>query len=166
MSRAIKYRVWDNERNRYYVQPTELLWSQHGFREPYPSDGTMKMYQTDHEMFNVEPGAYDRYDRERFTLEQFTGLLDRNGREIYEGDIVSGKDPYDRGPVVWGQYHDDEYVAQLDTWMVEMPFRAPLSSLIRCPNMAGRCTRGPYISGLEVIGNIHENPELLQPTKT
>lgn len=125
MSRIIKFRAWDSYRHRYYTDSTELLWSQHGYREPYSADGTMKVYRTDVEMFCPgDIGAYDRYDRERFTLQQFVNLIDKSGREIYEGDLVNfhipgithGREPNDvqNAEVYWstedacwmfGRYH-------------------------------------------------------------
>ena len=76
-------------------------------------------------------------------FEQFTGLHDKNGKEIYEGDLI--------------KYGSD----------------APLEVIYRescfCYNQKSR-----YISRLqifdninkiEVIGNIHENPELLEVAK-
>jgi hypothetical protein len=78
---------------------------------------------------------------------QYTGLKDKNGVEIYEGDIVKGKqfDDYFRFPT------PKPFVAQ-----VHLYFDTNISSY---------STGGPDGSTefreLEVIGNIYENPELL-----
>lgn len=77
---------------------------------------------------------------QEFEIMQYTGLKDKNGKEIYEGDIIQWPDPevcgIDRGPVVYG-----------DGW-----FYAD-----------GWCGKGsPAYKECEVIGNIYENPELLE----
>ena len=99
-----------------------------------------------------------------FTVGQFTGLTDKNGKEIYEGDIVSfdgnmtaddtmGFEPngfiYDENSihcVVWG----DEYAC----W--EVDFQNDEHWKYK------RDTRHLLITNsCKVIGNIHDNPELL-----
>lgn len=84
------------------------------------------------------------------SIEQFTGLLDKNGKEIYEGDIVrvSLSNGHDREEVV--EWTADN--AQYDVFCSD----------------CGHCS---YIDGhsadyCEVIGNIHENPELLKADQT
>lgn len=68
------------------------------------------------------------------TVGQFTGLLDKNGREIYEADIVVSK--YSNpGEVV---FSDGQF----------------------CVNYNGYCALIPS-DAYETIGNIHDNPELL-----
>ena len=84
-------------------------------------------------------------------LMQFTGLHDKNGKEIYEGDIVrlygwwnaSGPAGFDSDiqPVIW-----DEEVCGFSPYAIY------------------DCDCGVYHAPeeTEVIGNIHENPELLE----
>lgn len=68
------------------------------------------------------------------TVGQFTGLLDKKGKEIYEGDIVVSK--YSNpGEVV---FSDGQF----------------------CVNYNGYCALIPS-DAYETIGNIHDNPELL-----
>lgn len=81
---------------------------------------------------------------EGYEMMQYVGLKDRNGKEIYEGDIVNvslptGK-PWRIGAVVW---HGFGFAIDTDTKNVSGAMPLPASHRI------------------EVIGNIHEHPELL-----
>ena len=84
----------------------------------------------------------DLLENGELIAEQYTGLKDKNGKEIYEGDIVSGHNPYYIGTfeIAWREdkagwfgFAKDDY-----TW--------PLYNM----------------EHPKVIGNIHENPELLE----
>jgi len=77
-------------------------------------------------------------------LMQFTGLKDKNGKDIYEGDIVKYKDNFGYLKVVeivW-RYHEMANSGWFDTVIMAGPLELP------------KCC--------EVIGNIYENPELLK----
>ena len=81
------------------------------------------------------------------TIGQYTGLKDKNGKEIYEGDIVesiSGKIGY----VIFLQ-QEMGYVVVWDN----------------CDTRLGHRNRGggyEYDESIEVIGNIHDNPKLVK----
>lgn len=77
-------------------------------------------------------------------INQFTGLLDKNGKEIYEGDIIKTDQPW-RLPMLvqW----NDKY-ARFGLVVKMFAVNSP--------------TLGNYRNCIEVIGNIYENPELIK----
>ena len=73
------------------------------------------------------------------TVGQYTGLTDKNGNKIFEGDIVEYKEV--NGEIV---YHDQEamFAVCFDTWLTDFDHL--------------------YGKDVEIVGNIHDNPELLE----
>lgn len=83
------------------------------------------------------------YDVDPDTVGQFTGLTDGHGKRIFEGDIVRNADGY--------------------LFSAQYPFAVKFCDGNFCGDAGGFV----YISGeefryCEVIGNIHDNPELLE----
>lgn len=121
--REIKFRVWDGEKMVYdwfAIERTTI--------------GTLVPFQR------------STVARE---IMQFTGLLDRNGKEIYEGDILTGFYP-DFGVVKFGTHETstDECNDRAYGWFIETPSKYTYSIIIQ--------------NDMEVIGNVFENPELLK----
>lgn len=128
--RAIKFRAWDGEN----MHPSEnvVIYLSSGFIEKSSFDsGSIHLEETDVK-----------------SVMQYTGLLDKNGVEIYEGDIVEALG-IDGGEVLGDvQYSEGEY--QVNNTIHSFP-EWP------CASVAVLCQ-------FKVIGNIHENPELLEAT--
>lgn len=76
------------------------------------------------------------------TVGQFTGLTDKNGKEIYEGDIVIY--PHDSKPCEVF-YRANEYGTSFLT-----------------DSHDGVDSLGDVLNTVEIIGNIHDNPELIK----
>lgn len=121
MSREIKFRAWFEERKRF-LDTDE--WYMGALGSKYLS-------------YAVKP-----YNKNDIIVEQYTGLRDKNGKEIYEGDIMR-YDAIDY-KVLWADYY-----AGFETKRLNSPW-----------NNAG-LTLHFLASVGRVIGNIHENPELL-----
>lgn len=84
------------------------------------------------------------YDVEENTIGQYTGLQDKNGVEIYEGDILAKRNERDKYVIVW-----NEYYSQFQGMWRKNPLTAVnIYSMISL--------------GYKVIGNIYDNPELLK----
>jgi len=89
-------------------------------------------------------------DLEHYTLEQFTGLKDKNGKEVYEGDLIlktSTTAFNKKSNVTYKVCFND---ARFCLYEVGGKYKDPF-----LVNLSG-------IHEIEIIGNIHENPELLK----
>lgn len=141
MSREIKFRAWD-------INNRVMLHSSEGEPPNDASVGFLLVIQNGVLYWDIPDMGYyggGEWTRKQgqFEIMQYTGLKDKDGTQIYEGDILSIQEAGELQEVSRG---DVEWV---DTfWYVNGEHDA-LCDL----NQA-------YY--LEIIGNIHDNPELLQ----
>ena len=93
---------------------------------------------------------------------QFTGLYDKNGKEIYEGDILrypakdkSQEENFVSFEVFW---HDNDCADNHIGWQID---RRHFHGCI-CGTSDISTFLPKYIKKMVIIGNIHDNPELLE----
>ena len=139
--REIKFRVWDNLEKSYLNEEDIAINNLNNIFifEIYDKNDTDLWYT------RLLPDP----DNKRHVIEQYTGLKDKNGREIYEGDIVSVRD----SPVA---VEDEEGVCYVAWSSVLAGFILKGSDAYKFDEQS--------LSDLKliIIGNIHENPELLE----
>jgi len=129
MERVIKFRAWDNQSKTMFYSSDAKNFDENTGREYFP--------------FVFEIGYKGRRDLE---LMQFTGLHDRDGKEIYEGDIVT----------YYNQYADKTYTRE-----------ARWDDKFACFGLFDKgnewCQESDWvkIKNTQVIGNIYENKYLL-----
>lgn len=129
--RELKFRAWDSK-NKRFVNIVRLIFDQFG--------------ALDYAEVVFNGKIYKLYSSE-IVLEQDTGLKDKNGTEISEGDIVFFfTEHFDKA--TGGFDGEDEHNATVEWFDNGLVFmdKIPYDPNIEC----------------EVIGNIHENPELLE----
>ena len=136
--RKIKFRAWDKESQKIYYVVTLDTESVYGKCEvPIIRVKTGKMLD------EYQPEYKTVYD---YTLMQYTGLKDKNGKEIYEGDIVENTTQTvylgDKFEVVWNKNYAG-YQLMSNGFTSNIPLIQNFMSY-------------------KVIGNIFENPELIQ----
>ena len=110
-----------------------------------------KIWSSKFEVIRVDDRGFDNYTEYEIatdTIGQFTGLTDKNGNKIFEGDIIKIPDDYDE----FGHNAGEIY----EVYFCCGGFRLK-------PKYSK--ARGYWLEDdetVEVIGNIHDNPELLK----
>jgi len=137
MKREIKFRAW-HKGVKIMQLVVNLDWSTIGDRK---IDGLWSIEGIDIVKTRSSGGSTKFVRQEDYVLMQFTGLLDKNGKEIYEGDIV--KDGEYKHQII----HSEKNLG----FMLEEIKNGTLRDFY------------PYDIDYEVIGNIYENPELNKP---
>lgn len=118
-------------------------------------------------MFPYESNGKVHYSEcavKRETVGQLTGLLDKNGDEIYEGDIVRNKEVggYELEYLGVVKYYEEGCCFGIDVTTTSLT-GAELILFSPGENSFndGYCTV-TYTNEYEVLGNIHDNPEILK----
>lgn len=139
--REIKFRAWQPHAS-YHRQPgmylvDDMVW--HKVTDEQPNAG---------EVFLTSQVGTSRSSEffEDVVIMQYTGLKDKNGVEIYEGDIV-------RHNQHWSDKRTQSVVEWIDSCAQFDPFGSSDWAL------------GIKYDEVEVIGNIYENPDLLEHQK-
>lgn len=132
-----KFRAWLKEEKKM-IEPSDIL-----------SISFKLCEMTPNYLYGFEKEKYDFYDLE---LMQSTGLEDKNNKEIFEGDIVRMRNPRDR--------------RQIGMFQVVRVANSPMLGLLDKKLTTEIFNLYEHMRNYyEIIGNIHENPELLEVTK-
>ena len=137
LMKQIKFRAWDSISKQLFIP-----------------DGILK----DGRSFLItDQKSIMAYDLDKFPLMQYTGLKDKNGKEIYFDDIVkiTWRKDTDSYLQQGDDYIEKEFIARIDWHIDRIVYVLANGKKLNCPSDAQ----------FEVIGNIYENPELLEDKK-
>lgn len=151
--REIKFRAWDKTSNLMRTDITEICYNQ---------DGSINQ-------INVFSGSDILFPDKEAVLMQYTGLKDKNGVEIYEGDIIllgcsTNEAHYIPASIGWNDDRARFVKSFIPTTVIGgNPERevspGEMHSWVGMHDCLDRYYANKYH---EVIGNIYENPELLE----
>lgn len=131
MSRKLKFRAWDKVAENMFI-----------------------IFDANEQTEWFLPKWKDRYE-----VMQYTGLKDKNGKEIYEGDICR---------VSSEEYYSNNYFITEDDWTMTMYIDFSYGSF-QLREKEDRHMAIYFIEtddmDIEIIGNIYENPELMEDDK-
>ena len=126
--RKLKFRAWDEKNKRWATDGGNIFIDEDGDTHEYIKNGFEPWLQ-------YCPGLI---------IEQYIDRKDRNGKDVYEGDIF------------YSQYHDAYY---------EVVFHERYLGFFALTNNKNVCHTDQELPvhdlQIEIIGNIHENPELM-----
>ncbi len=103
--------------------------------------------------------VYELVDRE--TIGQYTGLTDKNGKKIFEGDIIRLTPPKESGEIYIPTPRNPQEDRILKVIFFDGMFAVDMSKWFKYGH--GKVALQTYETNrIEIIGNIYDNPELLE----
>ena len=142
MAREVKFRVYNEYGETKMLYVNELSWVRH------ESDGVIRAHFTGSTDFGEFGGCSSGFGNADFSedygwrLMQYTGIRDKNGKEIYEEDIL----------LVEMQEGDEIHIVKWDKERCGFKLQDEAADLYGFYSSNLKCT---------IIGNIYENPELI-----
>ena len=133
--RSIKFRVWNKEAKEWVKKEDFTMYL----------DGSICV--------DRPWGCYEIHNNEKFIAEQFTGLLDKHGEEVYEGDILEAIGY--KGIVKFGKHNKKKDLLGYD--YAEVGFYL---EYITNYGKEYKLASSWHREAAEVIGNIHEDKNL------
>ena len=137
--REIEFRAWDKNENKMF-------------------------YNVEHE-YDFYEGCETSFGNildmtEMFEVMQYTGLKDKNGKKIFEGDIVNNGEN-ENLIVLWSDYYQSFIINE----KIGLYGDQSDDRLYACDDIEEYEPFNYKCASYEVIGNIYENPELLEGRK-
>lgn len=135
MTREIKFRAWDKGKGKYLCVGFHII-------------GEITVFDA------LAGKSLDSLNN--IIVEQYTGLKDKNGKEIYEGDIVQITNEYEmKGDPFVIEFKEQDSSRTVGhgytSWNISYGYHFDGQLKSSCNEVVGT----------EVIGNMHQNPELL-----
>lgn len=137
--RENKFRAWDSD-NKYMLSLADVMYK--------------------NEYVTIQNGNTLRSEFKTIILMQFTGLLDKNGKEIYEGDIIQATYPSMLEPLMRKRGERYEIIFRLGAFKAFD--LATKNGDIEDSFLHEKSFGRAHLEGYEVIGNIYENKDLLK----
>ncbi|TXJ64547.1 hypothetical protein FGO88_15620 [Lactiplantibacillus plantarum] len=133
MATMIKFRAWDKKTKEYFH--ISELWNSGTNPECFNFDGWTDNFGNKGRLKDI-------------VIEQFTGLTDVNGEDIYVGDIIKSSYKYAQPKV------SQIIIENGNSYILGEDLATGNEMLV-----------SDHISEIKVIGNVHTNPELLEEDK-
>ena len=133
MIRERKFRAWHKEQKIYYL--VRLIDFEEGFITTYK---------------NEKNGVYGLFEFNEVILEEYVGVKDKYGVDVYEGDVMLTE--------------SEDYIKK---WVVEFNYGEfilfnGLNSFLRFSDVKLTIEDNCYVEDMVIVGNINENKELLK----